>query len=182
MENKTRREFLKNSAQMIGVGVCSSVVATMLNSCEEFIQKESNTQNVTINLNITTLSGNDQSFLSKQGMGILKSFGKYNYGIPLIILRLTDPKTIPPENTKFAAFSSMCTHDHCMIHNPDSELPSGYFTSPGLISYRYIHCNCHGSSYDPFEHAKIIQGPAEKPLKEFPVEYDYVNNILKITF
>lgn len=156
---KSRRQFILDTAKALGL--CSLTIAT-ISSCEEYLVKSTPSTGVVEEVDISK-----EPQLQKIGYGILKSVKKANYGVPVIIMRL-------PED-EFVCFSSLCTHDHCF--GPDLTLPKGNF--PG---FKEIICQCHGSRFDPYNHAKITMGPAEKPLKEFKTEFNKELSILKIFF
>ena len=54
----------------------------------------------------------------------------------------------------FVAYSAVCTHRQCTV---------GY--SDGTLA-----CPCHGSVFDPTNGGAVVNGPAEQPLPEIPVE------------
>ncbi len=54
----------------------------------------------------------------------------------------------------FAAYSAVCTHQACTVAYRDGNLA----------------CPCHGSVFDPSNGASVVNGPAEQPLPEIPVE------------
>lgn len=72
--------------------------------------------------------------------------------------------------------SAICQHLGCvppMIHyyKPGTTIPS----HPDLTGNKnpgYIHCNCHGSTYDPFKGFGIVTGPTESPLPNAFLNYD----------
>lgn len=60
------------------------------------------------------------------------------------------------EDGSWMAYSAVCTHAGCEVAY---QLKSQQFG-----------CPCHGSMFDPAEDGSVVQGPAEKPLQEIPVE------------
>ena len=58
------------------------------------------------------------------------------------------------QNGDFAAYSAVCTHQGCTVAYKDGQLA----------------CPCHGSVFDPANGGAIINGPAQQPLPEIPVE------------
>jgi rieske iron-sulfur protein len=54
------------------------------------------------------------------------------------------------------AFSAICTHAGCAV--------SGWRASEG-----YFLCPCHGSMYDPRLGARVVGGPAPRPLPALPL-------------
>jgi Rieske Fe-S protein len=61
---------------------------------------------------------------------------------PLYVLSLTPGR--------FVALSPICTHLGCTVE----------------MSGQRLICPCHGSTYD--REGKVLQGPAERPLRQFP--------------
>jgi Rieske Fe-S protein len=60
--------------------------------------------------------------------------------------------TQPTEGT-FKAFTAVCTHQACLV---------------GSVKDGVISCPCHGSAYSAAD-GSVQNGPATRPLKEFPV-------------
>ena len=54
------------------------------------------------------------------------------------------------------AFSAICTHAGCVV--------SGW-----QASKEYFLCPCHGSMYDPSAGARVLGGPAPRPLPALPL-------------
>ncbi len=54
----------------------------------------------------------------------------------------------------FVAYSAVCTHQGCTVAYGDGQLV----------------CPCHGSIFDPANGGEVINGPAQTPLPEIPVE------------
>jgi thiosulfate dehydrogenase [quinone] large subunit len=59
------------------------------------------------------------------------------------------------------AYSLICTHQGCTV---------GY--SP---SNKTFQCPCHGALYDPFKGAKVLGGPAPRPLNKIKVKISGAN-------
>jgi rieske iron-sulfur protein len=79
----------------------------------------------------------------------------------VLLLRL-DPSTLGPETAARAAdglvaYSAICTHAQCAVSDwmRDSEV---------------LHCPCHQSEYDPRHEAKVVGGPAPRPLAALPLK------------
>ena len=58
------------------------------------------------------------------------------------------------QSGEFAAYSAICTHQQCEV-----AYRNGQFA-----------CPCHGSVFDPESGAEVVNGPAQLPLPEIPVE------------
>lgn len=56
----------------------------------------------------------------------------------------------------FVAYSAVCTHQQCEVaYQPETS---------------EIACPCHGSIFDPASGGQVVNGPAEQPLPEIPVQ------------
>lgn len=55
------------------------------------------------------------------------------------------------------AFSAVCTHQGCDVDT--------WMGGDGLLA-----CFCHGSMFDPLQGARVISGPAPRPLPVLPIE------------
>jgi rieske iron-sulfur protein len=55
------------------------------------------------------------------------------------------------------AYSAICTHLGCTV-------------LPRLSEQGYIVCPCHASVFDPAADARVVSGPANRPLPALPVE------------
>src|SRR5439155_8373823 len=55
------------------------------------------------------------------------------------------------------AYSSICTHTGCDV---DDWEPAG----------RLLACQCHFSQFDPRDGAKVVDGPAPRPLPALPLK------------
>ena len=62
---------------------------------------------------------------------------------PIYVLALQDGR--------YAALSPICTHLGCTVN----------------IEGAHLVCPCHGSTYD--RAGRVLRGPAERPLKQYPV-------------
>jgi nitrite reductase/ring-hydroxylating ferredoxin subunit len=78
----------------------------------------------------------------------------------VLLLRL-DPGSFDAETKEHAAdgivaYSAVCTHGGCDVitWHPDQHL---------------LECPCHNSVYDPMEDAKVVGGPAPRPLPALPL-------------
>jgi rieske iron-sulfur protein len=79
----------------------------------------------------------------------------------VLILRL-DPSTLGDETKEHAAdglvaYSAICTHAQCPV--------TGW-----LQDRQVLHCPCHQSEYDPRQDAKVVAGPAPRPLAALPLK------------
>jgi Rieske Fe-S protein len=77
------------------------------------------------------------------------------------------------------AFSAICQHLGCpapaIAYYPPGTCPQ----TPGGRSF-YVHCSCHGSTYDPTNSASNLTGPAVLPLPQVILETDANDNIFAV--
>lgn len=71
-----------------------------------------------------------------------------NSGQPAVLVHL--------QGGEFVAYSAVCTHQQCEV---------AYQKQSGRLA-----CPCHGSLFDPANGGQVVNGPAEQPLPEIPVE------------
>jgi arsenite oxidase small subunit len=71
-----------------------------------------------------------------------------NNGEPAVLVHL--------QNDDFVAYSAVCTHQGCTV---------AYSGQDGMLN-----CPCHGSVFDPAQSGEAVQGPAQQPLADIPVE------------
>lgn len=159
---ESRREFLIKTARLLGASACT-IAALSASGCENFVEKSGPSEGIVVKFDIS----DEENLRDRIGWGVLKSFPGVNYGIEVILVRLSEEE--------FVCFSSMCTHAHCS--GEKMSMPMGNYDG-----FRVISCECHGSQFDPFQNGKPIDGPAEKPLKQFDTEFDKETNILSIYF
>ncbi len=73
------------------------------------------------------------------------------------------------------AFSAICQHLGCpapaIAYYPPGTC-SKTFTINGVSQNFYIHCSCHGSTYNPADQAGNLTGPAVLPLPQVILEAD----------
>lgn len=189
--SQERRKFLGKSASLIGLTVLgSSFAGAFLQSCETDTVKSTTagvtkTLDITPYLKINPLSKYPFINLKNIGCGIIKRFPDVNYGIPLLVIKINEhEETVDGTLTKvpdFVVYSSMCTHNNCI----GSEDIANSKVLPSIGSKdenRLIKCGCHGSMYDAFDNARVVKGPAEKPLKMYKNSYDPLTKVLSIYF
>jgi thiosulfate dehydrogenase (quinone) large subunit len=81
----------------------------------------------------------------------------------------TDPRTGDPamlirlSSGRFVAYSAVCTHAGCIVAYDSRQAE--------------LICPCHGSIYDPRHGARVVAGPAPRPLAAVPVRVDAQGNV-----
>jgi ubiquinol-cytochrome c reductase iron-sulfur subunit len=93
-------------------------------------------------------------------------------GAPLVVVRLKPAEIhLPPDRQGWApdgilAYSKICTHAGCAINLYRKPTFAPVEPRPALI------CPCHYSTFDPARAAKVIFGPAGRPLPQLPLMVD----------
>ena len=63
---------------------------------------------------------------------------------------------------RFVAYRAVCTHAGCIVAYDSARAE--------------LVCPCHGSVYDPRHGARVVAGPAPRPLSAVPVQVDAQGN------
>jgi ubiquinol-cytochrome c reductase iron-sulfur subunit len=97
---------------------------------------------------------------------------KETVGGPIVLVRL-DPAALklPPDRADWAplgivGYSKICTHAGCAVALYRKPLFPPVEPRPALV------CPCHYSTFDPAQAAKVIFGPAGRPLPQLPLTVD----------
>jgi rieske iron-sulfur protein len=85
------------------------------------------------------------------------------YGGMVLLLRVA-PETVSPELQESSAqgvlaYSAWCTHLGCLVELWDADK-------------KQFQCPCHKSAYDPLQAAKVVFGPAPRPLPLLPLKVE----------
>jgi cytochrome b6-f complex iron-sulfur subunit len=154
----TRKEFFVKSAQGMAIMSLPVLFSSFLESCNTITTSPNMSASPLPALQGTTSNGtvtvaiNSSSPLAKTG-----SAGIVNYSSGSILVD-------HPSVNVYNAFTSICTHQGCLINSFDSG------------SNQFI-CLCHDSRFDI--NGKVAQGPASSPLQQFQTQF--TNNQLIIT-
>jgi len=94
------------------------------------------------------------------GTGTVRSASRLNQ---VLLIRL-DPKDLDPATLQrsangIVAYSAVCTHQQCPVTEWKQEKAA-------------LHCACHGSEFDARNGAKVVGGPAPRPLAALPVRLE----------
>ena len=79
-----------------------------------------------------------------------------------VLLMRFDPATLgsaekPRAADGVVAYSAICTHQGCTV-------------TDWLTAKQVLQCPCHQSEYDPRRGAKVVAGPAPRPLPALPLK------------
>ena len=79
----------------------------------------------------------------------------------IVLLRLDDPSLTAETRTRAAegvvAYTAICTHNGCDV--------DGYIAEQFALS-----CSCHESQFDARDGARVVDGPAPRPLPALPLK------------
>lgn len=103
-----------------------------------------------------------------------KTIPSSSVDIPATGKSYSAPAGVGPNNS-IIAFSAICQHLGCVppeIHYypPGTSVTGTSYT--GSSNPGYIHCACHGSTYDPMKGASVITGPTTHPLPPVVLKYN----------
>lgn len=97
----------------------------------------------------------------------------YNVSIPATGGTFRSPGGVGPYGS-IVSFSAICQHLGCIP--PIIHYYAGGVSIPGHPTLAsptgFIHCNCHGSTYDPVKGAEVITGPTVRPLPNVVLDFD----------
>jgi len=83
-------------------------------------------------------------------------------------------------NGSIVAYSAICQHLGCpapaIAYYPPGTCPKTFSGGTGTLAF-YIHCSCHGSTYDVTNSASNLTGPAVLPLPQVVLVPDASGNI-----
>jgi thiosulfate dehydrogenase (quinone) large subunit len=99
----------------------------------------------------STASGPTIANVSDLAQTTAIGFTDPNSGDPAALIKLTDGT--------FVAYDLICTHAGCAVTNWNSKL-------------QYLVCPCHGAEFDAAHGARVVAGPAPRPLPEIPLVID----------
>lgn len=103
--------------------------------------------------------------------------------IPASGTSFQSPGGVGPYNSVVAS-SAICEHLGCvppMIHfyAPGTNIP-GQPNYSGSKNTGLIHCNCHGSTYDPQKGFGVVTTPTKKPLPNATLKYDQTTDTYSV--
>jgi Rieske Fe-S protein len=147
-----RRSFLIQAGSLIGIGIAAASIPGLITSCQQSEGPVNSGVKKEIDLTQYPELLTDFGFVKI-------SFTGLNENMPVIIIRKSEGN--------YLVLTSKCTHLGCEVNDPDSATMT-------------IPCLCHGSVFS-FNDGSVINGPALKPLKQFPVTFNPDTNMLTIT-
>ena len=149
---EARRTFLARALSMLGVGMCSGTLATVLTGCETDVLKSSN---IAVQFDVGA-----EPALAQVGGAVKQIFNDHNGGAPGFIIR--------QDQKEFLVLSTVCTHQACEVNLPGQ----------GDLN---LLCECHESLFNA-QSGAVIRGPAQAPLARFESAFEDDLQVLTITF
>ncbi len=120
-----------------------------------------------IKISIVAILGGIVSLWDKMASIQQKSVASGKVSVPIDqteSVTFYDKFIVVKQKGKISVFSSHCTHLGCKIDKKENGK---------------LVCPCHGSAFDM--QGKALKGPAYKPLKKLPFEYDKTKKRLLVT-
>jgi ubiquinol-cytochrome c reductase iron-sulfur subunit len=180
----SRRKLLTGAAGVAGAGLCAALIAPAA----------SLGPNVDNRIDATPWRAGKR-VVDEQGVPILaddvvegtlvsgfpEGFVRRDWAAPIVLVRLPpdqihlphhrDPAHWAPEG--IVAYSKICTHAGCAISLYRKPTFPPTQPRPALV------CPCHYSTFDPARGAKVIFGPAGRPLPQLPLTIDSATRELR---
>jgi|Deesub1362B_J571_1020462.scaffolds.fasta_scaffold26036_1 Rieske Fe-S protein len=102
---------------------------------------------------------------SGEGVLVYPQKGTNNEANLIILVKedpedLQEPTVLKWTDQGLVAYSALCTHLSCTVSWKQAEVPKA----------GHIHCYCHDSIFDPKRGAKVLGGPAPRPLPQIPIK------------
>jgi ubiquinol-cytochrome c reductase iron-sulfur subunit len=177
LEGISRRRLIVGAAAVTSLGLGGALLAPLASSGPNVGQLINDTPwrkgRGVVDVNGTPILAADvveKTFLT----GFPQDADKQELGSPIVIVKvpleqvhLPDGRTIEewaPEG--IVAYSKICTHAGCAIALYRNPLFAPNEPRPALV------CPCHYSTFDPARGAKVIFGPAGRPLPQLPLAID----------
>lgn len=157
-ENKSRRDFLKRSSFMLGIGFTASSLPLFITSCEQDEDPIASPPASVVDIEISKYPD-----LASAGGAIKLIIKGKNQNNPLVIIR--------KDADNFSVYDAYCPHGG----GASIDLPNSGDDK--------MKCPLHGAVFSVTDGA-LVQNPVGgwggAPLKSFPNTYDKAKNILKV--
>ena len=169
----SRREFLKAAAAVSGVLAVAGIASVMKAVVIPAVPSQAQTAvggfpRVKIS-NVSALSAN---------VALLFNYPLDNEPNVLVKLGQEAERGVGPDGD-IVAFSQVCQHLGCIwgyVASGDSPKVNPSYVATAPVGY----CPCHGSVYDLVEEAKVVGGPAPRPVPQVQLEVDSSGDIYAV--
>jgi len=143
----SRRAFI---GRAVALGVSVSAIGAFLAACSTSATSAPATQAPATQVPASAAGGSGAIANTKDlGSTASVAFKIPADGHPGVIVKLADGS--------FVAYDATCTHAGCTVAYDGTSL---------------LACPCHGSKFDPAQGAKVVAGPAPRPLADLPIKVD----------
>lgn len=97
---------------------------------------------------------------------------------PILLHHLEEDKIGPPTDPEladqgFVAYSAVCTHLGCTVD---------WTEHPHEVGQAHDHCPCHVGEFDPYRGARVLAGPAPRPLPQIGIAVEEDQIVLTTQF
>jgi ubiquinol-cytochrome c reductase iron-sulfur subunit len=178
-EGVSRRKLIVGAGAVAGVGVGVAAIAPLAslgsNKVNEILKESPWSKGVRlVNDNGEPLS-TDAFEVGSWDTAFAEGANKRAVGNAVVVVQIAEEDVL--ENPQWApkgfmAYSKICTHAGCAVslfryptYQPTSQPPA-------------LVCPCHYSTFDVRKGAKVIFGPAGRPLPQLPLAIDQNNNLI----
>jgi Rieske Fe-S protein len=143
----SRRAFI---GRAVALGVSMSAIGAFLAACSTSATSAPASQ-APASQPAASAGGGSAAIANTKDLGSKGSvaFTVPSDGHPGVIVKLADGSLV--------AYDATCTHAGCTVAYDGTSL---------------LACPCHGSRFDPAQGAKVVAGPAPRPLAELPIKVD----------
>lgn len=155
---QARRVFLQTALTTVGLTLSAGAISAILTSCETDESRPAAPIDP-VNPDGVKIKIADHPGLTGPGTIVIATIAGLDSGTPVFISQV--------EETRFAVFSTTCTHESCPVSLP---------FQPGQDCF----CNCHGSAFSSATGA-VTRGPAASNLRPFASAFNESTGILTVT-
>ena len=156
----SRRAFI---GRAVALGVSMSAIGAFLAACSTSATSAPATQGTSSQAPASqapaSAAGGSGAIANAKDLGSTGSvaFKIPSDGHPGVIVKLADGS--------FVAYDATCTHAGCTVAYDGTSL---------------LACPCHGSRFDPAQGAKVVAGPAPRPLAQLPIKIDQATGAITL--
>ena len=178
-EGVSRRKLIAGAGALAGVGVGVAAIAPLASlgpdNVSEVLKESPWRKGVPLVDENGKVLSTDQFEVGSWTTAFPQHANKRALGAPVVVVQILESEVL--ENPQWApqgimAYSKVCTHAGCAVslfryptYEPTSQPPA-------------LVCPCHYSTFDVRRAAKVVFGPAGRPLPQLPLSIDANNNIV----
>lgn len=166
----TRRNIIKTMMGAIGLGAAGGLTLSLGTIKSESHKKERSKINRGDKL-VFAIGANAGKLINIKDLTVKKGTlafpkGKEEHNNLILLFHAKEeefqkPTKINYTSNGFCAYSAICTHMGCSVE----WYPQKQFS----FDFPHLFCPCHQSVFDVFHGAKVLAGPAPRPLPQLPL-------------